>query len=242
MNHPEVDELLQLARDGSSDEDVRRHVEDCEQCAAELQSMRRLVGAAAAIGPALEPDALVAPSSAVWDRIQAELAASDAQPPVVPDRSAAPRRGRRPMVVAVAAALTGIVLGGVGGYLLADDGSGDRTVADPRDPVAVGTLTPVGRDDVTGQIAISPGDRSRSLTITFSRAVTGPGYVEAWLLDPLTNEMLGLGVVGPEGGTVTVPADADLSRFTTVDISREPFDGDPAHSAESLARAVLRQV
>lgn len=233
MNHPELDELLGLVRDDEEADDIRQHVELCAQCTAELDAAARLDTAAALIGPALRSEGLVAPPRSVWDQIQAEV---ESDPAVVVTRSRGTGRVRRSLLVAAAAAVAGVMIGGVGGYLLADDADESSV------PIAVGTLTPEGQDAVTGEVSMSQDASSRLLTVAFSQAVAGPGYVEAWLLDPSTNEMLGLGVLGPDGGTVTVPADADLSRFTTVDISREPFDGDPAHSADSIARGVLRQV
>lgn len=243
MNHPELDDLLGLVRSEPVDGDARQHVDRCAQCTADMERAVRLDAAAERIRREAEPAELVAPPSAVWDRIQAELAPAE---PVTTARPGSARRPRRLPVVAAAAAVVGIVLGGIGGYTLGDRAPSsrdqDRPTAEARTPVASGTLKPVGADVVSGALALTRLDDSQSLTIRFSQAVAGPGYVEAWLLDPLTNEMLALGVVGTDGGTVTVPLDADLARFTTVDISREPFDGDPAHSAESIARGVLRQL
>ncbi len=243
MDHPEPDVLLGLERaDADTDaEEVRRHLALCAQCTAELESIARLDSAADLIGPALDPGGLIAPASSVWDRVQAELFPHS---PTVATTSTVPRRSRLPLMVAAAAAIAGIVVGSVGSYFLFVDTptSTDRTTAETAVPIAVGTLAAEGQGAVSGEVAMRQGTVSRLLTITFSFTVPGPGYVEAWLLDPLTNEMLGLGVLGPEGGTVTVPAGVDLSRFTTVDVSREPFDGDPAHSADSIARGVLQQL
>lgn len=235
MNHPELDELLGLVRGDEVSEDVRGHVGRCVQCADDVASVARLGAAADAIGPTLAPNSLAAPPSSVWDRIQAELVP---EPPVVLAVPTVQRRSRRRSMALVAAAVVaGAVGGGVVGYVLADD----ATQAPDR-PIAVGSLTPEGQNVISGQAELTQHDSSRSLTVTLSASVDGPGYVEAWLLDPETDEMLGLGVLGPAGGTVTVPSDADLSRFTTVDVSREPFDGDPTHSADSIARGVLDRV
>lgn len=236
MNHPDLDELLGLVRDEPVGDDVHRHVDGCDQCSADRAAAARLDAVADVIGP--EPGSHeIAPPSSVWDRIQADLLPSV---PVVLAPSTSPRRSRRLPVLAAsvaAAAAAGIVLGGIVGYLVGDEGSSpDRAAATP---VAVATLRPVGQDTVSADVAMSRAGRARSMTITFSAAVPGPGYVEAWLLDPVTNEMLGLGVLGADGGTVVVPPGADLERFTTVDVSREPFDGDPAHSADSIVRGVL---
>jgi len=249
MNHPEVDELLDLVRGDSSDDDVRRHVDGCDRCTAAVQGIGRLDRAAVSIGREPAPSGLVAPAGSVWERIQGELAPAEPLPaepipsePVRPTRPETARRRRRVLMTA-AAMVAGIALGGVGGYVLADrrDGSSppDRPAVVAQAPLATGTLLPVAQHVESGEMSMSGADGSLSLTITISQPVAGPGYVEAWLLDPVTNEMLGLGVLGPTGGTVTVPADADLERFTTVDISREPFDGDPAHSADSVARGLL---
>jgi hypothetical protein len=245
MTHPEADELLALARDGrASDDRVARHVVGCDRCADEVRTYGRLVSAAEHVGPA-GGDGLTAPPSQVWARIQAEVAPVTPVAPVVLKPAVALKaRSRRSAAVVLAAAVAGVVMGGVGGYVARGGGS-DAPVAGPSPtsatsvPVATGTLDPWDGGTVSGRMAMSRTSSSRSLTITFTSDVSGPGYLEAWLLDPLTNEMIGLGIVPRSGGTVTVPLEADLSRFTAVDVSREPFDGDPAHSAESLARGAL---
>ena len=67
----------------------------------------------------------------------------------------------------------------------------------------------------------------------------GPGFVEVWLLDAETGGMVSLGVLDGDHGSWAVPADLDLSAYDQVDVSREPYDGDPAHSQVSLARGRL---
>jgi hypothetical protein len=39
--------------------------------------------------------------------------------------------------------------------------------------------------------------------------------------------------------SVTLPADLDLGRFDVVDVSREPLDGNPGHSSDSVLRGTL---
>jgi hypothetical protein len=36
-----------------------------------------------------------------------------------------------------------------------------------------------------------------------------------------------------------IPTGLDLAEYPIVDVSREPFDGDPAHSSDSIARGTL---
>jgi hypothetical protein len=48
-----------------------------------------------------------------------------------------------------------------------------------------------------------------------------------------------LGVLEIGSGRFPVPAGVDLAAYGTVDVSREPLDGDPAHSTDSVARGAL---
>jgi hypothetical protein len=36
-----------------------------------------------------------------------------------------------------------------------------------------------------------------------------------------------------------IPDGLDLAEFPVVDVSREPLDGDPAHSSDSISRGTL---
>ena len=64
-------------------------------------------------------------------------------------------------------------------------------------------------------------------------------YVQTWLFDPKTNEMIAIGVMDQDSASFPIPASVDLDTYTSVDISLEPLDGNPAHSATSLARGEL---
>ncbi len=50
---------------------------------------------------------------------------------------------------------------------------------------------------------------------------------------------MSLGVVDGASGTFTVPDGLDLSRYDLVDVSAEPYDGNPAHSGDSIIRGKL---
>lgn len=60
-----------------------------------------------------------------------------------------------------------------------------------------------------------------------------------WLLDAETGRLVSLGVLNGTESTFELPEGLDLSDYPVVDISREPFDGDPAHSTDSIARGEL---
>ncbi len=51
--------------------------------------------------------------------------------------------------------------------------------------------------------------------------------------------MVSLGVLDGESGIFTIPAGIDLAQYPIVDISDQPYNGDPAHSADSIARGTL---
>ena len=82
-------------------------------------------------------------------------------------------------------------------------------------------------------------DDERFLEIDALRLPPIDGYYELWLM---TREGDGLVSLGPVGTRVraAVPAAIDIGRFSVVDISREPSDGNPAHSTDSVLRGQLR--
>ena len=47
------------------------------------------------------------------------------------------------------------------------------------------------------------------------------------------------GLLEGSEGTFPLPAGVDLSEYSVVDVSREPSDGDPAHSGDSIVRGAL---
>ena len=61
-------------------------------------------------------------------------------------------------------------------------------------------------------------------------------------LIPLLNPdaEVSLGTLGAgDTGVFPVPADLDVAQFPVVDVSREPLDGNPAHSKDSVVRGTL---
>ena len=73
---------------------------------------------------------------------------------------------------------------------------------------------------------------------------SGDGFFEAWLIDPDTGAMVSLGPVrtdvpGAAAAELTVPRNLDVGAYAVVDVSAEPFDGNPAHSGVSLVRGTL---
>ena len=83
---------------------------------------------------------------------------------------------------------------------------------------------PTGRTDMTIR------------TTGLPQAASGHFYY-AWLLDPVTNKMLPLGVVAADAAS-TFEVDSRLvDGYSAIDISLQADDGNPAHSPVSVLRA-----
>jgi hypothetical protein len=141
---------------------------------------------------------------------------------------------RRTMWQVAVAAAVGLVLGAGVTWLVADKSSTAPTVSGN---VKTSALAGIGGNTTSGQISLVERSGSApAITINIDTLDRGAGFLEAWLLDADTGGMVALGVVDGTKGTFTVPPSLNLSRYSQIDISREPFDGDPAHSTVSLAR------
>ena len=81
-------------------------------------------------------------------------------------------------------------------------------------------------------------DGRRELVVT-STGDDAQGYREVWLLAPDATSMVSLGTMEGTEAHFELPADLDLSRYPVVDVSDEPYDGDPAHSGDSILRGEL---
>jgi anti-sigma-K factor RskA len=133
--------------------------------------------------------------------------------------------------IAAAAALVLVALGAVGGALMVG-----------------GDGTPAGREVALAAV----GDGSRGahadawlhsnamrLTVSGLPRVGGGGFYEVWMMRDATHLVaLGSFRVGTDGrARVDLPVTASPRRFPVLDISREPADGDPAHSGHSVLRS-----
>ena len=264
MQHPEPEDLALLALGEPMDDATRNHLDTCTQCAQEVASFSGAVTA----GRSASADAaatLTAPPSHVWENIRAELdlsadldpgeplvapatAADDVHEDVSPAetvvpftrdraaRNAAPRQ-RTPIAgrwLAVAAA-GGIVLGGGGVGLW-------NARTDPAPAVLEAAALDALPDwqgasgEATVQVA---ADGTRSLVVSLASAPSDGGYHEVWLIDTDVTKLVSLGVLDGESGSFALPPGLDLGEFPVVDISEEHFDGDPAHSGDSIVRGIL---
>ena len=243
--HVDSETLALLALGEPVPDDVTSHVAGCDRCGREVESLRPVV----AVGRALQPEDLVttAPPAHVWERIAAETGAGGA--PSAPkatlvrprpragrgeaarERPAPPTANRR-LAWVLAAAVIGAVVGAAGilGWQSLHSG-GPRIVASA-------TLRPLPTKQGTGTAEVEDVNDQRELAVRVTAPPARHAYLEVWLMsDP--QHLVSLGTLQSSSGRFTLPAGLDLSKYKIVDVSVEPYDGNPAHSTDSLVRGSL---
>jgi anti-sigma-K factor RskA len=124
--------------------------------------------------------------------------------------------------------------------LLLAVGAGGALIAGSRDsePGRTLTLAPLGQGAGEGKVRLArAGGRATLVVSGLGRSRPGEFY-ELWLLSP-PGDLVSLGSfrVGAGGrATLEVPLPVDPSRYRFLDVSVEPDDGDPSHSARSVLR------
>lgn len=216
----------------------------------EVESLRRVVALAAELDD--EDRRPTAPPASLWAGIAAAVADTGPDPadhagPVpptaggaVPTVSAVPgvadlaahraRRGRTlPWVLGAAAAVVAVVAGVVGVGLV---GGGDDTTV-----VASADLDVLEDGVAPGSARLVDADGQLVLELD---AELGPvdGFHEVWLLTPEVDGLVSLGPLRDDG-RYELPAGVDPERYSVVDVSVEPLDGDPTHSGRSVLRGPL---
>ncbi|WP_413451982.1 anti-sigma factor [Georgenia phoenicis] len=241
MRHVD-DDTLSLVALGEQEPDTSAaaHLRECAQCREELASLTAVVAAGRAGGP------LEAPPAHVWDRIAQEIGSTtaDAAPAAVPSASASRRRagstrpaGRRERPrgrLARGAWLAAGVAAGVVGTLVVTNLPEDDSVP----VVAQAALDPLPGWEETGSARVEEADGRLVLHVEVTGEVT-EGLREVWLLDEDVQQLVSVGLLAGSEGTFDLPEAIDLEELVLVDISREPLDGDPAHSGDSIVRGRL---
>jgi len=141
----------------------------------------------------------------------------------------------------VAASVAGIVGGAAlatGGVALTGSSSDPAPVA-AAPVVATASLAALPQHEGDGAAEIIETDTGTELVVDVSDLSAGEGFYEVWLIDPETFQMIGLGALTDTSGRFPIPDGLDLSRYTVVDVSLEPLDGDPVHSTDSVVRGEL---
>lgn len=242
MTHLDPDRLADraLGNDDPLTAAEEKHLDSCAECRDELAQLSRIAELSR------HPEQLAqVPADTIWRSIQSQLASAAPAPArtevaaeAAPSPAAAsepPRRTPRPRswLLAAAAAVVGLIIG-----------------------VGVTTVTIRDRVEVTSSIALQalPGqaghgtaelvnDQGRpELRVQIDAPLTPDRYREVWLINTDGQRMYTLGVL-PDDGRATYPLPPELAGqlqgFTIVDVSIEPYDGNPAHSRESQVRGTL---
>ncbi|CAN5505926.1 hypothetical protein BH10ACT1_BH10ACT1_11680 [soil metagenome] len=185
---------------------------------------------------------LAPPPPELWEHIAAEVRDLGGQPdaPAAPAGSspAVGRPFRRRLVAAVAAAAVVLVVAALVAVRIGSDGGGSPVEVVAQASLSGQGLDPGGSSTGTARLVREDG--------TWEVAVRAPDlpppaagtYYEAWLLGSGPDEVQSLGALDGSKG-FAVPGDLDLKRFPLVDVSIEPIDGNPAHSAKSVLRGRL---
>lgn len=248
MEHidPELLALIALGEPVATSE-TERHLEACDECADSLAGLRR---AALAGRATIDAGDLERPREVVWERIAAELALGRSAAPAAPvpdavpatsaplsSRAAARRhaaRRRRPGRSWGLAAAALLVAG-------ASLGTWAWTSSTTPTEVAQASLAAFpDHPGAQGSAVVEENpDGSRFVRVEVSADAAPDTYREVWLIAADASELVSLGVLDDDTGTLTVPAGVDLARFPLVDVSQEPVDGGPDHSGDSIVRGEL---
>jgi anti-sigma-K factor RskA len=242
MTHLDPDRLADRAL-GTEDPltaTEEEHLDSCAACRDELAQLSRIAELSR------HPEQLAQiPADAIWRSIQGQFASqapalaetevAAEPPPSLPTVAEQPRRTLRPRswLLAAAAAVVGLILG-----------VGVTTVA-VRDRVEVTSSTAL--EALPGQTGQGTAELVRDqgrpeLRVQINAPLTPDRYREVWLINTDGQRMYTLGVL-PDDGRATYPLPPELAGqlqgFTIVDVSIEPYDGNPAHSRESQVRGTL---
>ncbi|MBT0993566.1 anti-sigma factor [Cellulomonas sp. DKR-3] len=233
--------LLALGEDAGTAVE-QEHVAVCARCSDEVAALSEVALAARTSAP------LVAPPAHVWESVADELALADRTLPELPgagDEDASPHPGapaavvplrpprRRAWTWVAAAAAVGVVVGGVGTW---------AAVRQPAwDVVASAVLEPLPGWDALGEALVETDSSGRRvLVVDLADDVPAGGFREVWLLRPDVSGLVSVGTLDGTSGRFDLPEGLDLAEFSVVDVSQEVFDGDPAHSGDSIVRGPLR--
>lgn len=193
-------------------------------------------------GPAPRPAASLSPVRGGGHETRASAPSTPGTPATpsgaAPDGDLAavvPLRRRRAAPWIAAAAAAGVVVGGAGGAWWAG-----RDTSPAPAVVAQAALDPLPGWQAAGEAVVEEADDgTRTLVLDLDAPTGDDAFREVWLIDRDVTRLVSLGVLDGTEGRFTVPSGLDLGDFAVVDVSEEPYDGDPAHSGDSILRGLL---
>lgn len=237
MSEAHLDDEL-LAGIALDDEDTqpsqRRHLDGCPTCAstlADLQQLRHAVAEA-------DPRHLRVPDAGLLGRIRAEL---DDEPlsPTADATGSARSLARRPArwrFLVAAAAAAGLVVG-AGGTV-----AWERLRAPSTQVLATTSLRALPGWSGGGSAELVRDGTMDVLQVRVAAPDPQAAFRELWLINTDGQRMVSLGVLDASGnGSYPLPPvlTGNLQGYVVVDVSAEPFDGNSAHSRNSIVRGQL---
>jgi anti-sigma-K factor RskA len=165
------------------------------------------------------------PPPGLWDKIADSAFGDETAAPVAIESR------RRPARVGwwLAAAAAAVVV--VAGAVVATRSGSDPAV------IAAVDLDQLGETGA-GSATLVDQDGVFQLRLAVDDVEAPEGFTEVWLINADLTELISLGPIRADG-TYDLPAGLDPTAFPVVDVSFEPFDGDPQHSGDSVLRGQL---
>lgn len=245
-----------------------RHVQSCSACSEELASLTQAVVAAKSAGDvgtltppppsvwtairaelgadAVPESAPGGPASGATQELggpASRVSVDNSDPDDgIDDHTvtdlASRRRPRGRWLALAAAVVAGAVVGGAVVAGVVSRGDNDAPV------LASADLTPVPggpEEGQSGTAQVQQGTSGAVLALNTADLARPDGFYEAWLMDAKTGGLVAMGTVpyGQSSVKLPIPAGLDINQFSTVDVSVEPLDGNPKHSAVSVLRGQL---
>jgi anti-sigma-K factor RskA len=235
---PEILATLAVGGAAGSAPDME-HVANCPDCAAELRLLSDIASMAASAGLGAE-FRLESPPAAVWERISAQLGLAEIATERAPrNKRLARLRGlaaiRRPIAIAAA----GLIVGAAAAVTVQDLTARPpltRTIA----RIALRPLPEFPQwHGASGTADLEQGAAGQFLKVTI-RAASRTGYFEVWLLGRDGSSMISLGDLNSrQTGKFSLPPGVNLSFYSRIDVSLQPFNGSTLHSRFSVVRGSL---
>ncbi|MET9653404.1 anti-sigma factor [Streptomyces sp. NPDC006460] len=238
MKHTDEETLAMMALGEETDPAASLHLRECDRCRQEFDTLRRVVTAMSTTDAA--GGDLLPPSDAIWNSIASELDLST-QPdaPAAPDHEQTVRDSRpKPLqrvrrfsvALAACAALLGAASGSAVTWWVTQNSSTSQTSSEGR---RLDSL----RSPSAGYASLNGKGENRALNITVKDLPKTSGYFEVWLMDRTHTKLVSMGVLNADGhATLPIPDNIDLSEYSLVDVSVQPYNGKPDHSGDSIVR------
>ena len=137
---------------------------------------------------------------------------------------------------ASAAAVAGVLVGSVATW----------AATRPAEPAAATVVASAALDPLPDWRAngsarlLDEPDGQRLLVVDLRAPAAGSAdFHEVWLLSSDAKRLVSLGVLTGSQGSFVLSAGLDVAAYPVVDVSREPQDGNPRHSGDSIVRGRL---